>query len=112
MVGILSIIESIVLAVFSVLLLIEPGEHHAMTHIYLLSDQNKKLVEKIEMLRDVENKINSHFIRKKEMLDRIRDNKNDTNKLLEKELIPQTQNNDDLNTFGNNNNDILIANDN
>lgn len=46
------------------------------------------------------------------MLDRIRDNKNDTNKLLEKELIPQTQNNDDLNTFGNNNNDILIANDN
>ncbi len=36
-VGILSIIESIVLTVFSVLLLIEPGEHHAMTHIYLLS---------------------------------------------------------------------------
>jgi chromosome segregation ATPase len=74
---------------------------HLQSHIYLLSDQNKKLVEKIEMLRDVENKINSHFIRKKEMLDRIRDNKNDTNKLLEKELIPQTENPDDFNTFGN-----------
>ena len=31
----------------------------------------------------------------------IKINKNRTNKLLEKELIPQTENPDDFNTFGN-----------
>ena len=33
---IISGVESIVIIVFSVLLLIEPGEHHAMIHLYLL----------------------------------------------------------------------------
>ena len=33
---ILSGVESIVVIVFSILLLIEPGEHHAMIHLYLL----------------------------------------------------------------------------
>lgn len=33
---ILSGVESVVIIVFSILLLIEPGEHHAMIHLYLL----------------------------------------------------------------------------
>lgn len=33
---IISAIESIVIIVFSVLLIMEPGEHHAMIHLYLL----------------------------------------------------------------------------
>ena len=33
---IISGIESIVIIVFSILLIIEPGEHHAMIHLYLL----------------------------------------------------------------------------
>ena len=33
---ILSATESIVIIVFSILLIIEPGEHHAMIHLYLL----------------------------------------------------------------------------
>ena len=33
---ILSAIESAVIIVFSILLIIEPGEHHAMIHLYLL----------------------------------------------------------------------------
>ena len=33
---ILSAVESVVVIVFSILLIIEPGEHHAMIHLYLL----------------------------------------------------------------------------
>lgn len=33
----ISVIESVVIIVFSILLLIEPGEHHAHIHAYLLS---------------------------------------------------------------------------
>lgn len=34
--SLLNFVESIVAIVFSILLIIEPGEHHAMTHMYLL----------------------------------------------------------------------------
>ena len=31
-----NIIESVVLIIFSIFLILEPGEHHALTHVYLL----------------------------------------------------------------------------
>lgn len=33
---VLSFIESVVVIVFSIMLIVEPGEHHAITHMYLL----------------------------------------------------------------------------